>query len=119
MLAYITMIFAFQLAGELLVAAIRLPIPGPVAGMLMLFCGLLMRGSVPAQLAQVGDFLLGNFSLLFVPAGVGVMLHAGVLAREWLPIFVALIASTLLTIAMTAVVMRDMTRRLSQRSDRP
>lgn len=106
MLGYITIIFACQLAGELMVATLRIPIPGPVAGMLLLFSGLIMRGSIPDDLGKVGDFFLSNFSLLFVPAGVGVMLHAGLLGREWLPLAVALVISTLMTIAVTAWTMR-------------
>lgn len=106
MLGTITMIFVCQLAGELLVAALGLPVPGPVAGMLILLAGLMVRGGVPDDLNKVADALLGNFSLLFVPAGVGVMLHAGLLGREWLAVSVALVASTLLTIAVTALVMR-------------
>ena len=110
MLGYITVIFACQLAGEVLVAALGLPIPGPVAGMLILLAGLLAHGSIPHELGLVGDFILGNFSLLFVPAGVGVMLHAGLLGSEWLPITTALSVSTLLTMVGTALVMRRLSR---------
>lgn len=106
MLGAVTLVFVCQLAGELLVAALGMPVPGPVAGMLILLSGLVLRGSVPARLSEVGEGLLGNFSLLFVPAGVGVMLHARLLGREWLAVSVALVASTLLTIAVTALVMR-------------
>lgn len=110
MLGAITLIFACQLAGELLVAALGLPVPGPVAGMVILLAGLMIRGSIPADHGAAGDALLVNFSLLFVPAGVGVMLHAGLLGREWLPIGIALVASTLLTVAVTALVMRRLSR---------
>lgn len=110
MLGYITLIFACQLAGELLVAALGLPVPGPVAGMLILLTGLLAHGAVPENLAAVGDFILGNLSVLFVPAGVGVMLHAGLLGDDWLPVSVALVASTILTIAVTALAMQWLTR---------
>lgn len=110
MLGYVTLIFACQLVGELAVAALGLPVPGPVAGMVILLVGLLVKGSIPEGLGQVGDFLLGNLSLLFVPAGVGVMLHAGLLGREWLPIMAALVVSTAATIAVTALVMRRLSR---------
>ena len=105
MLFYLTLILVCQLAGELIATAAGLPLPGPVIGMAILLAGLLIRGSVPDDLAKVGDALLDNLSLLFVPAGVGVMLHAGLIGRDWLPISIALIASTLATIAVTALVM--------------
>jgi holin-like protein len=106
MLSYVTLIFCCQLAGELFVAATGLPVPGPVIGMLLLLAGLVMRGAVPDELSNIGDALLGNLSLLFVPAGVGVMLHAQLLGRDWLPLTAALVLSTILTIAVTALVMR-------------
>lgn len=105
MLFHLTLILVCQLAGELIAMTAGLPLPGPVIGMAILLSGLLVRGSVPDDLAKVGDALLDNLSLLFVPAGVGVMLHAGLIGRDWLPISIALIASTLATIAVTALVM--------------
>lgn len=105
MLFFLTLILCCQLAGEALVAATGLPVPGPVAGMALLFAGLVARG-LPEGLARVADTLLGNLSLLFVPAGVGVMLHAPLIARDLAAISVALVVSTLVTIAVTALVMR-------------
>lgn len=111
MLDALTLILCCQLAGELLVALVKLPIPGPVAGMALLFAGLLIRGGIPAGLAQAGDGLLTNMSLLFVPAGVGVMLHAPLLARDWVAISAGLVGSTLVTIAVTAILMQALNRR--------
>lgn len=105
MLGYLTVIFCCQLVGELLATALALPVPGPVIGMAILFTGLVVKGGIPAELGEIGGALLGNLSLLFVPAGVGVMLHATLLGRDWLPISVALLASTLITIAVTALLM--------------
>lgn len=105
MLRYLTLIFCCQLAGEAVVAATGLPVPGPVAGMVLLLAGLLVFG-LPEGLGRLADTLLGNLQLLFVPAGVGVMLHAPRLAEEAGAIAVALVVSTLATIAVTALVMR-------------
>ena len=106
MLNAITLILCCQLAGELLVTASGLPVPGPVCGMALMFAGLIIRGGIPNDLANVADVLLGNLSLLFIPAGVGVMLHLGLMQAEIIPIGVALIVSTLLTIAVTALMMQ-------------
>ena len=100
-----------QLIGEVVVAATGLPVPGPVVGMAILFCGLLVRGNIPDGLAATADTLLTHLSLLFVPAGVGVMLHVELIGAEILPITVSLVASTLLTIAVTALLMRLLSRR--------
>ena len=111
MLNAITLLLCCQLAGELLVTAAGLPVPGPVCGMALLFAGLVIRGGIPDDIAHVADFLLGNLSLLFVPAGVGVMLHFRLIEAEILPISVALIVSTLLTVAITGLMMQWFIRR--------
>lgn len=105
MLASITLILSCQLGGELLSQFFGLPVPGPVIGMVILFAILMLRGSVSAPLAATGDGLLSHLSLLFVPAGVGVMVHLHLLADNWWPITAALIGSTLATIVVTALVM--------------
>lgn len=113
MLDYLTLILVCQLVGELIVTATKLPVPGPVLGMALLFAGLAIRGSVPSDLSKVAEALLGNLSLLFVPAGVGVMLHLGLMSRDLLPISVALIVSTLLAIAVTALMMQWFNRHIA------
>ncbi len=110
MLAFITLLLVCQLVGEVLAQLLRLPLPGPVIGMAILFAGLLLRGEVPEGLQQTSRGLLDHLSLLFVPAGVGVMLHLSLVEREWLPISAALVGSTVLTIAVTATVMRLLDR---------
>ncbi len=115
MLHYLTVIFACQLAGEILVTLVGISVPGPVIGMVILFLFLLARGSIPKELASVGDTLLSNLSLLFVPAGVGVMLHFQLLGEDLLAVSVALIASTVLTIIVTALAMQYLSRMSSQK----
>lgn len=105
MLFYLTVILVCQLVGESVVVALGLPLPGPVLGMVILFVFLVVRGRVPAGLATSGGALLDNLSLLFVPAGVGIMQHWTLIRQDWLPVSVSLVVSTLLTIAVTGWVM--------------
>lgn len=110
MLGYLTLVFACQLAGEFIVGALALPVPGPVVGMVCLFVYLLFRGAIPDDLDAVSGTLLRYMSLLFVPAGTGIMLHFQLLGESLLPISVALFVSTLLTIAVTGLFMRWLAR---------
>lgn len=105
MLPFLTLILLCQLVGELAVGALELPVPGPVLGMLFLFIILLIRGEVPAQLEHTANGLLRSMSLLFVPAGTGVILHFKLLGEALLPLGVALIISTLATIIVTGLLM--------------
>ena len=99
-------LLVFQLAGEVLARGLQWPVPGPVIGMLLLLLVLIWRGGPGEDLRNASQGLLGNLSLLFVPAGVGIMVHGHRIADEWLALVVALVGSTVLTLAVTALVMR-------------
>ena len=107
---YLTLILSCQLAGELVGKVVFSSVPGPVIGMVILFAGLLIKGKLPDELDKTGQLLLSSLSLLFVPAGVGVMLHFRLLGDDWPALAAALIGSTVLTIIVTARVMRWLTR---------
>lgn len=102
---------ACQLAGEVGARLTGSPVPGPVIGLALLFLGLALLGRVPKALEDGADAVLSHLSLLFVPAGVGVVLHLGLVAREWLPIAAALVLGTILTIAVTALLMAWLLKR--------
>ena len=105
MLRYLTLIFTCQLLGELAAGALALPVPGPVIGMVLLFAFLVWRGAVPEALGSTANGLQGAMSLLFVPAGTGVMMHFELLGTALAPLGIALLVSTLATIAVTALLM--------------
>lgn len=106
----ITLLLVYQLVGEVAVRLAGLPIPGPVLGMVLLFLTLLVRGRAPASVDQAASALLSHLSLLFVPAGVGMMVHFGRIADEWLPITLALLLSTVITMVATALIMQVTSR---------
>lgn len=106
MIGALTLLLLFQLAGEVIVIGLALPLPGPVVGMALLFIALVVRGGVPENLRSTASGLLQHLSLLFVPAGAGVLVHLARLGEEWLAITVALVASTALTLTVTALLLR-------------
>ncbi len=110
MINALTLLLLFQLVGEVIARALGLPIPGPVIGMALLFVALIIRGGVGEDLRQTANTLLQHLSLLFVPAGTGIVLYGDRLAAEWLPLVVALVGSTVLAIAVTALVLQALTR---------
>ena len=108
MINTLTLLLLYQLVGELLVRVLDLPIPGPVIGMLLLFLTLLARGRAEDELRSGSGALLQHLSLLFVPAGAGIMLHLQRVGNEWLPITLALVISTFAGLAVTALVLKAM-----------
>ena len=106
MLTALTQLLLFQLAGEVIARGLGLPIPGPVLGMLLLFAFLLWRGGPSTGLQTTSQSLLQHLSLLFVPAGTGIMVHLHRVADEWPALLLSLLISTALTLAATALVMK-------------
>ena len=110
MINALTLLLLFQLLGEVIARALALPVPGPVIGMALLFAALVIRGGVGEELRQTANTLLQHLSLLFVPAGTGIVIYGERLSAEWLPLVVALVGSTVLAIAVTALVLQALTR---------
>lgn len=95
-------LLVFQLLGEVVVHLLALSLPGPLAGMLLLFSALVIYKKVPRALEQSATLLIQHFMLLFIPAVTGVMLYFDLLKEEWLPFVMAGIFGTLITMAVTA-----------------
>lgn len=110
MLEALALLLAFQLLGEALAHLLRLPLPGPVIGMALLFFAWPRLLRWQPRLEALAAQLLTNFGLLFVPAGVGVMVHAHLLAQWWPALLLAVLAGTLGTLAVGAWLMQRLTR---------
>lgn len=124
MIAGFTILLACQLVGEILAHGLALPVPGPVIGLVLLVAGLHWvhrRPQHPAEhmetlnVTRVANGLLANLSLLFVPAGVGIVDQWGVLTAQALAIGVSLVASTVLTLLVTVFVFLGVKRLLPAR----
>jgi len=112
MLLGLLVLLLCQLLGEWIVLALGLPVPGPVLGMVLLLVALIVKRRVPELIRSPAEGLLRHLALLFVPAGVGLMVHAELIAAEWLIIMAALVVSTVVTVLVTAVVLKRLTRNL-------
>lgn len=110
MLPAITLLIVLQLVGEVIARGLALPVPGPVIGLVLLLAGLMVRGArgrlPPPALEETAQGLLRHLSLLFVPAGVGVTTLLATLRDDGPAILVALAVSAVVTIVVTALVMR-------------
>lgn len=108
-----------QLAGESIVRAIDIPVPGPVLGAVVMLGFLAVRREVPASLGKTSQDLLANFSLLFIPAGVGIIVHIARLEAEAFALIAALIGSTALTIVVAALVFVGVDRLIGGKAEAP
>lgn len=105
-----------QLAGELVVATLGLPVPGPVVGMVLLFA--LLQWRRPDRDADVftfSDKMLRHLQLFFIPAGAGIFTYLTVVGDHAVPIVVAIVVSWLLALVVTGLVVAGLTRLTTRR----
>lgn len=110
MLRPLLLLIVLQFLGEAIVRLAAVPVPGPVLGLTFLVALCAARPSVFGFVEETAEALLKHLSLLFVPAGVGVLQHLGLLAREWWPIAGVLVLSTAVTLAATALTFQWLAR---------
>ena len=111
MILSLTLILLCQLVGEVVALGTGWPVPGPVIGMVLLLLLLVLRDRArdagPPELRDstlegTAKGLLAHLSLLFVPAGVGVLQRLDVIAAHGVGLAIAILASTLLALLATA-----------------
>jgi holin-like protein len=128
MIASLSLILLCQLAGEVFVRGLALPMPGPVVGLLLLLVLLLARDRFkilargPLQQDGVENAsrnLLAHLSLLFVPAGVGVVQKLDLIAEHGIAIIVILAVSVVVTLLVTVATFRLASRLMTRNGNAP
>lgn len=111
MISGLVQILLFQSIGELISKFLLPTLPGPVIGLVLLVIWLVFRKEINTELAQVADVFSQYLGLLFVPAAVGVVLFLPELRANAVAILSALIASVVLTIGSSAIVVRFLSQK--------
>jgi putative effector of murein hydrolase LrgA (UPF0299 family) len=127
MIGSLSLILLCQLVGEVFVRGLGVPMPGPVVGLLLLLLLLLARDRFAAVargplqgggVEGVSRGMLAHLSLLFIPAGVGVVQKLGLLAEHGVAILLVLAASVVITLLVTVAAFL-LASRLLTRGDAP
>ncbi len=101
----LALLLVLQAVGDGLAHALRLPVPGPVVGMVLLILALRVE-RLRASVRAIAELLLAHLSLLFVPVGVGVITHLDLLAHSGARLLLAIVVSTWTGMALTALVLK-------------
>jgi holin-like protein len=117
MLHALLALLACQLIGESLARAAGLPLPGPVIGMVIMLGLLVTSARFTALMRPVAQGIVAHLSLLFVPAGVGVVGHIAALGSQTLTLLFAVITSTILAIAAGALTFAAVARLTGSQDD--
>ena len=123
MLRAIFVIFFFQLLGEALKKFFEMLIPGPVIGLILLLITLIFLkrfttraiNNLKSDVLNTSNYILSYLSLLFVPIGVGVVMHLSYLENNLFKVLVIVFISTILTIGLTAFLMEKINKRINKK----
>ena len=110
MLRTLGLLLGCQLAGGFVARGLSLPIPGPVLGLVILLAALALRPPLASALRPTTQVILAHLSLMFVPAGVGVIGNLDVLSSDWISLLVVLTLSTILSMLVTVATFIAMKR---------
>lgn len=105
-----TVLLSLQLLGEILTRLLQLPVPGPVVGLLLLLCALTSFPRIRTLVQDAANALLAHLSLLFIPAGVGVVVHINRLDGVVLAVALTLVLSTIVGLCVTALSLQYLMR---------
>lgn len=122
MLKSIFIIFLFQLIGESVQKYFEFTIPGPVIGLILLLIGfILLKNSknifvdkTKNEIISTATHISNYLSLLFVPIGVGVVMHLSYLEKNYIEVLGVIFFSTILTIGFTALIMEAINNRFKK-----
>ena len=96
--------------GDILNKVFGIPIPGNILGMILLLVALITGIIKLDQIEDISKFLLDHLSFLFIPAGVGLLAVTGVLKDSWYFLLLIAIITTILVMAVTALVVQFLRR---------
>ena len=100
-LSQFLIIMGFTLMGEALQRLIPVAIPASVYGLALLFLALCLKLVKVEQVKDVGGFLTSILPVLFVSPTVGILEHWSLIRPQLLAIALLLVASTVLTFAIS------------------
>lgn len=110
MLKGLIVILFFQLCGETLVALLHSPIPGSVAGMLLLWLALVLKGGPSKEVDEVGSGLIRYLSLFFLPAGVGLFFLPPAVQQHWPAVLAAIVVGTFVSMLFSGWLIKRLSR---------
>lgn len=117
MIQSLAFILLMQLIGEVIARAAGLNMPGPVIGMVLFVVVMMVFPRLADHVRGTATALLAHLSLLFVPAGVGVVGHIKTLGSDVGPIAIVIFASTVVSIIVGVFAFIVTARLLGQTDD--
>ena len=108
------LIFVINYIGVIVAQVLKLPVPGTILGMLLLFVLLYTKILKVSSIERVSNFLLLNMTIFFLPASVELLDTMYLLKNGTLKIIFLVVFSTLLTMVVTAKTVEFLIKRVDK-----
>lgn len=108
MIKGIFIILLFYFLGQGISYLIASFIPGNIIGMILLFLSLYFKIITPDKVREVANAFTKNMAIFFIPAGAGLLGSYGLISKFWMSILIVCSISTILVIAVVAIVQQRM-----------
>src|SRR3954451_10315418 len=99
----ICILYIFSFIGSAIQSLFQLAIPGSIIALILLFICLCLK-IIPVKFIEQGaGFLLSILTLFFIPATVGIMNYPSLLSLNGVMLFIVILLSTVITIAIAGM----------------
>ena len=79
--------------------------------MLLIFLALFFKLIKLEDVKPASDFLVKYLMVFFIPYGVGLMVYVNLIAAYWVPVSLAMILSTLLSLYITGAIYQKLDKK--------
>ncbi|MGN0384722.1 MAG: CidA/LrgA family protein [Lachnospiraceae bacterium] len=115
-LKQLAIVLIVSLLAELMAYLIPLPVAASVYGLVLMLIGLITH-IIPLRMVEdVGDFLVENMGIMFVPPTVGIIACVDELKQMWIPLLVSGIFTTFLIMIITGLVTQALVKKTGGKS---
>lgn len=113
-----SILFFFIFIGEIIANFFKIPIPGSVIGMILLTLGLYGKIIKDEWIRPAAKLLIENMALLFIPAGIGLMIHFKLISENLLPITSIIIFCTIFTLIITGFIQQKLEKIFAKKGNK-
>ncbi|MBO0453834.1 MULTISPECIES: CidA/LrgA family protein [Enterococcus] len=117
----LSLLLLYSIIGEGLRLFFKLPVPGSIIGILLLFLSFQTKLLKPSAIEDTANFLLNHLTILFVPAGVGLMQYYGAIKYTWPVLLGAVVVCSfvsLVAVGKTAEIVEKIGMKSTEKKDR-
>lgn len=107
----VSILFFISVAMNAIAELLRLPIPGSILGIAVLFLLLKTKVVKLSWIEQGANWLLAELLLFFIPSAVGVMQYIPLLQSEGLQILIVVVSSTIIVMVSSGLIASRIAKR--------